>query len=89
MIEPKNDQERAEVERLKHLNGLLADERDAQLAFRGMALGFRQATSAEVATAKRAYIDANAKVAALIPRAQDALVAYFKMIELQRLAMRL
>ena len=89
MIEPKNGQEHAEVERLRHLNGLLADERDAQLTFRGMALGFRQAAPAEVAAAKRAYIDANAKVAALIPRARDALVTYFAMIEEQRRAMHL
>jgi hypothetical protein len=89
MIEPKNEQERVELKKAKHLIGLLAEERDAQLTFRAMALGFQKATPAEVATAKRAYIDANAKVAALIPRAQDALIAYFAMIEEQRRAMHL
>lgn len=89
MIEPQNDRECAELEKGKRLLGLLAVERDAQLTFRAMALGFQQATPAEVAAAKRAYIDANAKVAALVPRATDTLVAYFKMIEQQRLAMRL
>ena len=89
MIEPQNDQERAELAKAKRLLGLLSIERDAQLTFRAMALGFQQATPAQLAAAKRAYIDANAKVAALVPRATDALVAYFKMIELQRLAMHL
>ena len=89
MIDPKNDSERAQVKRARLLNGLLADERDAQLAFRAMALGFQKATAAQLAAAKRAYIDANAKVAALIPRAQDALVTYFAMIEEQRRVMRL
>jgi len=89
VIEPQNDQERAELAKAKRLLGLLSIERDAQLTFRAMALGFQQATPAQLAAAKRAYIDANAKVAALVPRATDALVAYFKMIELQRLAMHL
>ena len=89
MIEPQNDQERAEVAKGVRLLGLLSIERDAQLTFRAMALGFRQATPAQLAAAKRAYIDANANVAKVVPRATDALVAYFKMIEQQRLAMHL
>ena len=89
MIEPKNATERAQLENSKRLIGLLAEERDAQLTFRAMALGFQKATPEQLASAKRAYIDANAKVAALIPRATDALITYFAMIEKQRQEMHL
>lgn len=89
MIEPKTAEDKAKVEEAKRLIGLLVEERDAQLTFRAMALGFRKATASEVATAKRAYIEANARVVTLVPRATDALVAYFAMIEEQRRAMHL
>jgi hypothetical protein len=89
VIEPKNDAERAQAARARLLNGLLAIERDAQLTFRAMALGFQKASAAELAAAKRAYINANARVATLVPRATDTLVAYFAMIEQQRREMHL
>ena len=89
MIESKNDAERARYDAAMNLIELLAKEREAQLAFRAMALGFQKATPAEVAAAKRSYIEANAKVSALLPRAKDALMSYFAMIEEQRRATHL